>query len=129
MLKVAYTESGLHIERLHQSVEEWIALRVILSLRTDRRLMIEHGNASILLPISLAGLPALEANLRPREAEAIALSLCDDDFVEVSLQGTWISSCLSEAEGIFVVALSPRTELLLFQLWQESQVQTFPIWR
>jgi hypothetical protein len=23
MLKVAYTESGLHIERLNQSVEEW----------------------------------------------------------------------------------------------------------
>lgn len=129
MLKVAYTESGLHIERLNQSVEEWIALRVVLAVRTNRRFMIEQGRASILLPMSLAGLPSLEANLKPEEMETIAISVCDDEFVEISLQGTWVSSCMSETEGTFVVALSPRTELVLFQLWQASQIRTFPIWR
>ncbi|WAL61030.1 alr0857 family protein [Thermocoleostomius sinensis] len=129
MLKVAYTESGLHIERLNQSVEEWISLRVVLALRTNRRLMVEHGRASILLPMSLPSLPSLETYLKPEEVETIAISICDDEFVEISLQGIWISSCMSEAEGMFVVALSPRTELVLLQLWQASQTCTFPIWR
>jgi hypothetical protein len=129
MLKVAYTESGLHIERLNQSVEEWISLRVVLALRTNRRLMVEHGRASILLPMSLPSLPSLETYLKPEEVETIAISICDDEFVEISLQGIWISSCMSESEGMFVVALSPRTELVLLQLWQASQTCTFPIWR
>lgn len=129
MLKVAYTESGLHLERLSQSIEEWIALRVVLALRTSQRLILEHGRASILLPVALANLSTLKSILHPEDVETVTLSICDAEFVEVSLLGTWISTHVDETEGTFVASLSPSVELTLLRLWQESQTCTFPLWR
>lgn len=129
MLKVAYTESGLHLERLSQSTEEWIALRVVLALRTSQRLILEQSRASILLPKTLANLSTLKSMLQPKDFETVTLSVCDEEFVEVSLLGTWITTHLNETEGTFVASLSPKFELLLLQLWQESQARTFPLWR
>lgn len=129
MLKVAYTESGLHLERLSQSVEEWIALRVVLALRTNQRLILEHGSASILLPVALVNLPTLKSMLQPEDVEFVTLSVCDTEFIEVSLLGIWITSHVDETEGTLAVNLSPSTELALLQLWQESQICMFPLWR
>lgn len=129
MLKVAYTESGLHLERLSQSIEEWIALRVVLALRTNQRLILEHGRASILLPVSLTNLPALKSMLQPEDVETVMLSMCDAEFIEVSLLGIWISTRADESEGTFVVKLSLKTETTLLRLWQDSQIQMSPLWR
>jgi hypothetical protein len=124
MLKVMYGEAGLHLECLTQLVEDWIAVQTVLAVRTARRLVVEHCSASLLLRADLDGLKALE---RLGE-EAIALSLCDGEFVEVSLSGIWISTGDAEA-GSFVVMLSHAAEALLIRLWQESQVVPAPIWR
>jgi hypothetical protein len=129
MLRVAYTESGLHLECLNQSVEEWIALRAVLSLRTGQRLILEHGRASILLPVSLSNLPTLKAILQPNDVETVTLSLCDEEFIEVSLPGTWITTHVDASEGTFIANLSPGVELALLQLWQDSQTCRFPLWR
>ena len=129
MLKVAYTESGLHLERLSQSVEEWIALRVVLALRTNQRLILEHGSASILLPVALVNLPTLKSMLQPEDVEFVTLSICDTEFIEVSLLGIWITSHVDETEGTLAVNLSLSTELTLLRLWQESQICMFPLWR
>lgn len=129
MLKVAYTESGLHLERLSQSIEEWIALCVVLALRTSQRLVLEHGHASILLPVALVNLPTLKSFLQPKDVEAVTLSLCDEEFIEISLLGTWITTRADETEGTFIANLSPKVETTLLRLWQESQTCTFPLWR
>jgi hypothetical protein len=124
MLKVMYSEAGLHLECLTQLVEEWIALQSILAVRTAQRLVVEHCSASLLLRANLEGLKALEG----LGEEPIALSICDAEFVEVSLQGVWISTGDAE-EGSFVVVMSQAAEVLLMRLWQESQVIPAPIWR
>lgn len=129
MLKVAYTESGLHLERLSQSVEEWIALRVVLALRINQRLILEHGSASILIPVALANLPTLKSILQPEDVEFVTLSICDPEFIEVSLSGIWITSHVDETEGTLAVNLSSSAELALLRLWQESQICMFPLWR
>jgi len=129
MLKVAYTESGLHLECLSQSVEEWIALCVVLALRTNQRLIVEHNRASILIPVALANLSTLKTLLQPEDTETITLSVCDKEFIEVSLTGVWITSQVDATEGMFVASLSTNTELTLLQLWQDSQSRMFPLWR
>lgn len=121
MLKLTYTETGFHLERLTQSVEDWIAGRVILALRVATSVCIEPSTASFLLPADLSELPVLEALVRCEEAEAIALSACDAEYVEVSLHGTWLTGDSEGDEGVFVTAMSERTEFFLLKLWQESQ--------
>ena len=128
MLKVMYGEAGLHLECLAQLTEDWIALQAILAVRTARQLVVEHCSASLLLRADLDGLRVLEQLVRAEEMGLIALSVCDAEFVEVSLRGVWISAGDADA-GSFVVMMSHAAEVLLLQLWQESQVASAPIWR
>jgi hypothetical protein len=120
MLKLTYTETGFHLELLAQSLEEWVVSRVILSLRVGQRLLVEPSTASFLLPANLPGLPLLQAAAQLERNDAIALAVCDAEYIEVSLQGTWLAADGESEEGVFVVALSERTEFFLFKLWQET---------
>lgn len=129
MLKVTYTETGLHLEHLPQSLEEWIASRVILTLRTSQRMMIEQSTASILLLSDLVERSALETVMQLERSGAISLAVCDAEYVELSLYGAWVGTTLDSSEGVFVAALSPKIEQLVVQLWQQSQINAFPLWR
>lgn len=120
MLKLTYTETGVHLELVAQSLEEWVFSRVILSLRVGLRLLAEPSTASFLLPADLPGLPLLQSAAQ-LETEAIALCVCDAEYIEVTLQGTWLAADEESAEGAFVAAMSDRTEFFLFKLWQEAQ--------
>jgi hypothetical protein len=122
MLKLTYTETGFFLERLAQPIEEWVKARVILALRAGTTLCVEPSTASFLLPADLPQLHHLE---RQQEREdAIALSLCDAEYIEVSLQGTWLTSDTDGAEGIFVTSMSYNVEFFLLKLWEESQTRT-----
>ncbi|MHC5726844.1 MAG: alr0857 family protein, partial [Nostoc sp.] len=46
MLKLTYTESSFDLECLTLSLEQWVAQRVILSLRVGQGLCIEPNTAS-----------------------------------------------------------------------------------
>jgi hypothetical protein len=132
MLKVMYGEAGLHLECLTQPVEDWIALQTILAVRTVQRLVVEHCSASLLLRADLDGLRALERLGEESgcfaDTARVVLTVCDAEFVEVSLRGIWIATGDAE-EGSFVVMMSHDAEVLLMQLWRESQVVPAPIWR
>jgi hypothetical protein len=122
MLKLTYTENGFYLERLAQPIEDWVGARVILALRAGTSLCVEPSTASFLLPANLPQLRHLE---RQQEGEdAIALSLCDAEYVEVSLQGSWMTSNTDGAEGVFVTSMSYVVEFFLIKLWEESQVRT-----
>jgi hypothetical protein len=127
MLKVTYLESGLYLEFLQQTIEDWIALRVLLALRLGQRLVVERSTASLLLPIDLVQTSGLEA--LTRYEEPVMITVCDVNDCEVSLQGSWISSSADEAEGVFIAALNPKLEQVLLKLWQASQVEASSIWR
>ena len=120
MLKVTYTETGLFMERSTHSIEEWIALRAVLALRTGQRLVVEACTASILLPADLSELPLLATASRHETAGDLEFAICDTEFVEICLRGFWLAADLEE--GVFVTMLSDRaTEMLLYDLWQASQ--------
>lgn len=124
MLKLTYTENGFNLERLAQSLQDWVTARVILSLRAGWHICVEPSTASFLLPADLPGIERLEIEARREDSEIISLSACDAEYVEVSLRGTWVSAGTEKNEGVFVVTMSDRTEFFLFKLWQEAQIVT-----
>jgi hypothetical protein len=66
-------------------------------------------------------MPQLRHLERQQEGEeAIALSICDADYIEVSLQGTWMTSDSDGETGIFVTSMSYTVEFFLLKLWEES---------
>lgn len=121
MLKLTYTETGFYLERLAQPLEDWVTARVILALRAGTALCVESSSASFLLPAELPQLRHLE---KYREVDdGISLSVCDAEYVEVSLEGTWMTSSVDGTEGVFVTSLSHSVEFFLLKLWEESQTR------
>ncbi|ACK72455.1 conserved hypothetical protein [Gloeothece citriformis PCC 7424] len=126
MLKLTYTENGFHLERLSQSLEEWVNIRVMLALRSATPLYVEPSTAAFLLPIDVPYLTDLE-KLIEKENGFLELSMSDEETVEVSLQGTWITSDPEDEEGVFICLLSDRTEFFLEKLWQEAHLGAFVV--
>jgi hypothetical protein len=122
MLKLTYTENGFHLERLAQSLEEWVTTRVVLALRSGTGLCVEPSAAAFLLPADLPYLSDLEKLARSEMDGSIELSFCDGEYVEVVLQGSWLSDELDSEEGIFVTRLSDRAEFFIDKLCQEARM-------
>jgi hypothetical protein len=123
MLKLTYTENGFSLERLAQPLEAWITARVLLALRSGMSVCVEPSTASFLLPSDLPCLDELEGAARTDESESIQIAVCDGDYIEVTLQGTWLASEPDSEEGIFVAVMSERTEFVLSKLWQDAQIE------
>ena len=123
MLKITYTENGLYLEHLSESLETWLSQRVLICLRATASVYVEPSTASLLLPIDLPYFHDLEA-LEARNHNILELDICDDDSAEVSLQGTWVTTDEDSEEGIFVCKLGDRTEFFLYQLWKEGNLDT-----
>jgi hypothetical protein len=119
MLKLTYTDTGMHLEYLKQSLEGVVSQRVMLALRCRQTLLLEPGGAAFLLPASL---PELERLMAGMERVPQQLSLCwsDREFIEVSLSGIWLSALQQGEEGLFLVELPLPEEQLLLQLWQAA---------
>jgi hypothetical protein len=126
MLKVTYLENGLYLEYLPETLEAWITLRVILALRMGRRLVVERTSASLLLPVDLVH----RSNITVIAAsDNLTIVQVDPEYIEISLQGAWISSDQQETEGVFVATLHPEVETRLFDLWKTAQANASSVWR
>ncbi len=123
MLKITYTENGFYLEQLNDSPENWIAKRVLLCLRAATSIYFEPSTASFLLPDDLPYFEQLKT-LQSGHGDTMELISNEDDFLEVSLQGTWVTAEENSEEGVFICTLCDRTEFFLYQLWQESNIGT-----
>ncbi|MEH2150188.1 alr0857 family protein [Nostoc sp.] len=121
MLKLTYTESSFDLECVTLSLEEWVAQRVILALRVGQSFCIEPTTASFLLPVDLPGVEVLRAEVKRDDREIIALCACDAEYMEVTLQGSWLSASSKDSVGVFATTMSDRAEFFLHKLWQEAQ--------
>jgi hypothetical protein len=122
MLKFTYGEVGICLEHLPQSVEQLVARRAILAVRTQARLLVEPCSASFLLAANLDQLSILKTLVQADATGAIALSMADANHVEVSVTGVWMAADAETVEGVFVLSLSPTVEELLVNLWRRSQL-------
>lgn len=131
MLKLTYTEYGLHLEYVAAPLEVLVAQRVLLAMRTGQQLYVEPGTASFLLSINALSLPELRRSQgeqldckHPQEdRSSVTVIPVDDEFVEVTVQGSWMAETPEAEDGIFVTALPPQTEFLVIKLWEASQTQ------
>jgi hypothetical protein len=124
MLKLTYTEAGLHMEQVTTPLETLMTQRVTLALRCGHSLYVESGRASFLLRQDTPGLAHLQAALWQERSHNVAIAPVDAQFVEVSLSGSWVAENAAAHAGIFLVALSDyRTEFFVYKLWLESQMQ------
>ena len=128
MLKLTYTENSFCLEHLTGSVEEWVTSRVILVMRVGANLCVQPSTASFLLPADLLHLADLQAVIEQEQSDKLELSVCDAEYVEVNLRGTWLVSEPESEEGVFVTAMSYNLEFFLLRLWQEAQAQTSVVW-
>jgi hypothetical protein len=123
MLKLTYTENGFDLECIDQSVEDWIQSRVTLALRTGQSFCVEPKSGSFLLPDDLPGVEKLKMETRFNDNETISVCRCDAEYLEVTLQGYWVSSGYEDTAGVLVCRLCDyRVESFIQQLWQDSQI-------
>lgn len=120
MLKITYIEEEILFEHLQQPVEAWQADRILVNLRAAVSVYVESSVASLVLPID----SCLKDLVWLAEKELIDIVLCDEEYVEVSLLGTWIAEHKNSEQGIFVCELSSDSEHCLYQLWQKAQIGT-----
>ncbi|MDB9313983.1 hypothetical protein PN462_12795 [Spirulina sp. CS-785/01] len=121
MLKLTYTENGFWLEQFTQPMEDWVNQRVLLALRSGTPLYVEPSTAAFLLPMNLPHWDELEMLVQQEGSNAIGLAVCDEDYMEVSLDGTWLVSDPHSEEGIFVTTMSDRAEFFLYTFWKEAE--------
>ncbi|ESA32145.1 hypothetical protein N836_26430 [Leptolyngbya sp. Heron Island J] len=124
MLKLNYTNYGLFLEQVTASLDAVATQRVMLAVNVGETLHLEPSRASFLLPVELPGITQLEYLLRQNATDVIDLTSVDDEFVEISLKGTWIANSANAESGTFITALAPESEMLIYELWQVTQRQT-----
>ena len=120
MLKLNYTESDLHMERIAAPLEVMVAQRVLLALRAGQTLHIQPGHASFLIPAHALGLAQLEALQLEQQ---VSLTPVDEQFMEICVEGSWIAATAQAHEGTFISALGDRVEFFIYKLWQATQPQ------
>jgi hypothetical protein len=118
MLKLIYTETDLHIEKLSTSVEEWVSQRVLLALRVGNKISVEPTGASFGLSTSLTGWPELEHLIGREASDIVSLSVCDDELIEIGLEGYWLCQNPVSEEGVFVTHLPSIVENTLLAMWE-----------
>ncbi|NJL09837.1 MAG: hypothetical protein HC908_05485 [Calothrix sp. SM1_7_51] len=111
MLKLTYTENDFTLERLDETLENWVNTRVLLALYLPTNLNMTSSIASFLLPLEFTSDLA-----KHNHEDFIDICRCDTDFIEVSLKGIWLTSDAETNGGVFVTALSHKSELLLEKL-------------
>lgn len=121
MLKLTYTEAGLHMERLNTSLEMLIAQRAVLALRCGSRFHIEPGRASFLLSATVPELIYLKVLTRQEWSQSIAINPVDKGFVEIRLFGSWVADVAQAHEGMFLAEFRKDAEFWTYKLWQQSQ--------
>jgi len=121
MLKIAYTEKGIHIERLNESLETWLTNRVLISLRSAVGICVEPSSASLIVPRDLPYFQDLSVS---EDIQDFQIDICDSSCAEISLEGCWVAAPENLEEGIFVCCLSKKTEFFLHQIWKEGNLNT-----
>ena len=123
MLKLNYTECGLFLEQVSASLDAIAIQRVMLAVYAGEPLHMEPGRAAFLGSASEPAVAKLRLALQADTTGIVTVANADDGFVEVSIKGTWIARNVDAEEGTLIATLSPKSEQLVYQLWQTTQWQ------
>lgn len=125
MLKFTYTEDGISLELLNDSLLEWVSNRSAMAISAGFPLCILPSRACFLLPDDLELVSDLEIIISDEDREDIQIYRSNERYLEITIRGTWVVSEFDQEEGIFVTALGDRLEALIFQLWLETKIRIY----
>jgi hypothetical protein len=120
MLKIIYSETGIHLELIAINHKQWIAERLKFAYSVGEPMQFSRQRATFLVPSPLCEVTNIDANLRNLGANTVMVHQCDLDYLEVELSGYWLSSQPDSAEGIFVGQQTDPAEFYLWQLWDAA---------
>jgi hypothetical protein len=118
VLKIIYTDTGIHLEILNVEHQQWIAERVKFATSIDEQIVVSKQRATFPLPAPIYEFPMVEQDLGKMAANTVTVDLCDLDYVEFGMDGYWLASDYDSNEGIFVCEQTERIESYLWQLWR-----------
>jgi hypothetical protein len=131
MLKIIYAETGQHLEpiaadspaaKLRQR-DDWIADRLKFAQSIGQTLLVSQERATFLLPNSIGDVSEIDICLNRLGADLVTVDCCDLGWVEIELAGSWISTDVDRAEGVFVTEQPEPVESYLLQLWEVARVE------
>ncbi|MFM2303297.1 MAG: hypothetical protein RLZZ135_706 [Cyanobacteriota bacterium] len=117
MLKIIYTDTGIHLEILNVEHQQWIAQRIKFATSIGEQMVVSKQRATFPLPAPICEFPMVEPDLGNMTANTVTVDLCDLDYVEFGMDGYWLASHYDSNEGIFVCEQTERIESYLWQLW------------
>jgi hypothetical protein len=116
MLKITYSDVEPFIEGVAQAVEAVVAQRSLVALRSGQPLWIQASHGS--LPFPARG-PGVNALVQAARRQGLAVTVCDADWLEITLPGTWIADSPTSDHGILLVTgLEDALERQLLSLGQ-----------
>ncbi|NJK62890.1 MAG: hypothetical protein HC921_09625 [Synechococcaceae cyanobacterium SM2_3_1] len=114
MLKLIYTDTGIHLEGVTQSLQIWLSERVAFAQSVGEPLWMEASYGSLLLPPEVIADSPL---IRGWEWTPV-----DEEVWEVNLPGIWLAADPESCSGLLVVSLGEDLEQELLDLWQLSYI-------
>lgn len=117
MLKLAYSDIGIHIEHLSGELSRVIAQRKLLAHLTGQTLHLEPSYAAVIIPDSVPEVQQLETAIATANDDNVSLCASLSGGIEVILQGCWMACSSKTAEGAFFAVLEPAIEDHLTRLW------------
>ena len=120
MLKFIYTETALYVELLNVDLADWVEQRRIFAATTGEVISVSAEGATFLVPDLICEATAVNSYLYREGVKNVTVHRCDFDQLEVALTGSWLSTHVDHAEGIFITQLPDRVESYLWQLWHTA---------
>ncbi|MFH7244394.1 MAG: alr0857 family protein [Spirulina sp.] len=124
MLKITYSDVEPFVEGVTQPVEAVVAQRSLVALRSGQPLWMQASHGSLPFPAQNAGVESLVKTARRL---GLAITVCDADWLEITLPGTWIADSPTSDHGILLV--TGLEESLERQLLTLKQCQPDPMVR
>ena len=118
MLKITYSDSDVVVEQLAIAVDVMVAQRSIVALRAGQSLVMQPSYGSFTVPTGLPGIDQLTCH--SQGCSQVEVALCDADWVEITLRGTWLADHPASDVGILVAELGNALEQQVADLWQHS---------
>ncbi|MDB9527756.1 hypothetical protein PN498_17305 [Oscillatoria sp. CS-180] len=115
MLKVTYADTGICLEYCVEPLDLLLSDRVRMYVHARRAVSIQPTKASIPFPAALINQKGWE------QFQSLDWAWCDQDWLEITLSGVWLTEEPNQEIGIFLTELDLCLEQRLLRLWQRSQ--------
>jgi hypothetical protein len=121
MLKFIYTETDSYLELVGMSMHEWVdRYQRLAEILGDETTIDRCCRYSFLVPIEIMELER-KLILNNDRTATVTVDRCDAGYMEIQMDGCWVSTHLGSEEGVFLTQLPPESEEYVWQIWHAAK--------